>query len=152
MISLVCFDPAVANELRSDPVAIRYVADEFPGYPCRQCLRDAEVGAELLLVSHDPFELPSPYRQRGPIFLHLLDCSTNHDESPFPEQLRRRQLSIRVFDHQQMMIDAAVIPGGELETTIARFAAVTETAFVDVHNATRGCWAARLPRRRSPMN
>lgn len=144
MISLMCFDPFTANELRSDPAATRYVADEFPGYPCRQCLRDAQVGEELLLVSHDPFKKSSPYRQRSPIFLHILDCSTNRDESPYPEQLRRRQLSIRSFDEEQMMIDAEVIQGGELEATIAKFAAVTETSFIDVHNATRGCWAARF--------
>lgn len=48
----------------------RDVADASPGYPCRACLCDAEVGEELLLVSHDPFAGPSPYRCASPIFLH----------------------------------------------------------------------------------
>ena len=41
-----------------------YVADEKPSFPCRQCLRDAEIGEELLLVSYDPFEIDSPYNTR----------------------------------------------------------------------------------------
>ncbi len=143
MSSPSCFDPSVARELRADPTAITYVADELPGYPCRQCLRDAELGEELLLISHDPFHGSSPYRQRGPIFLHRLDCSSNRDESSIPEQLRRRQLSVRVFDQEEMMIDATVVQGEQLESTMASFFANPETSFIDVHNATRGCWAAR---------
>ena len=27
------------------------VADESPGYPCRQCLRDADVGEELVVFA-----------------------------------------------------------------------------------------------------
>ncbi len=143
MRSPVCFDPTVACDLRADPTAITYVADENPGYPCRQCLRDAEVGEELILIGHDPFYGTSPYRQRGPIFLHRVDCSSNRDESSIPEQLRRRQLSVRAFDKGEMMIDAEVVPGEQLESTMASMFANPETSFVDVHNATRGCWAAR---------
>jgi hypothetical protein len=137
------FDSTLADSHRRDLMAIVYTADEFPGYPCRQCLRDAEVGEELILVSFDPFTLASPYRQAGPIFLHRTDCSTNRDDSVVPEQLRRRQLSVRAFDADEMMIDAAVITGDGLADELQRFASNPETAFVDVHNATRGCWAAR---------
>jgi hypothetical protein len=137
------FDPTVANSLRQEPSPIMYIADEFPGYPCRQCLRDAEVGEELILVSFDPFSLGSPYRQSGPIFLHRNDCSANRDDSTFPDELTRRQLSVRAFDANEMMLDAAVISGVELEALLGRFASDPLAAFVDVHNATRGCWAAR---------
>jgi hypothetical protein len=146
----VVFDATVANSLRHGPSPIVYVADEFPGYPCRQCLRDAEVGEELILVSFDPFTLASPYRQSGPIFLHRNDCSVNRDGSAFPDELTRRQLSVRAFDADEMMIDAAVIPGDELDALLTRFASDPATAFVDVHNATRGCWAARYEVAASP--
>jgi Protein of unknown function (DUF1203) len=139
----VAFDLGVAAALRNELSAIVYIADEFPGYPCRQCLRDAEVGEELILVSFDPFALASPYRQSGPIFLHRFDCSANRDNSRIPEQLCRRQLSIRAFDADEMMIDAAVIHGEELDESLLRYAGNRATVFVDVHNATRGCWAAR---------
>jgi hypothetical protein len=137
------FDSTLADTYRRDSTAIVYVADGFPGYPCRQCLRDAEEGEELILVSFDPFALASPYRQAGPIFLHRTDCATNRDDSVVPEQLQRRQLSVRAFDTDEMMIDAAVITGDELAEKLERLALNPATAFVDVHNATRGCWAAR---------
>jgi hypothetical protein len=137
------FDTEVAHALRSSSDPIVYVADEYPGYPCRQCLRDAQVGEELILVSFDPFVSASPYRQAGPIFLHREDCSSNRDDSRIPDQLCRRQLSVRAFDADEMMIDAAVIQGNELDDLLHRFEHNPEMSFVDVHNATRGCWAAR---------
>jgi hypothetical protein len=132
----------------------RYVADAYPGYPCRQCLRDAEVGDELVLVSHDPFTGRSEYRSASPIFLHASPCTppdldTDSSRS-LPEQLTRRQLSVRSFDIDEMMIDAAVIDGSDLEATIDRFFETAESHSIHVHNATRGCWAVSVDR--SPTN
>jgi hypothetical protein len=123
-----------------------YVADEHPGYPCRQCLRDAAVGDELILVSHDPFGTESPYRSASPIFLHRTSCRPYVIEPGLPEQLTRRQLSVRSFDSEEMMIDAAVIDGTDLESTIQRFFADPNSNQVHVHNATRGCWAVAVDR------
>lgn len=146
MVSANVFDHAEGTRLRSLHSITRYTADSFPGYPCRQCLRDAEVGEELVLVSFDPFSLDSPYRQAGPIFLHRADCSSNRDNDAIPEQLARRQLSVRAFDRNEMMIDAAILDGSQLREQITKFFEAADTAFIDVHNATRGCWAARYER------
>ena len=134
---------ADALRLRGGPL---YVADEDPGYPCRQCLRDAAVGDELILVSHDPFGTQSPYRSASPIFLHRTSCEPYVMESVLPEQLTRRQLSVRSFDGEEMMIDAAVIDGADLEFTIQRFFADSASNQIHVHNATRGCWAVAVDR------
>ncbi len=126
-----------------------YTADEYPGYPCRQCLRDAAVGDELILVSHDPFDTDSPYRSASPIFIHRTSCqpyAADTAEPGLPAQLTRRQLSVRSFDRDEMMIDAAVIDGGELEPTINRFFADPDSIGIHVHNATRGCWAVGVQR------
>ena len=74
-----------------------------PGYPCRQCLEDAAVGDELILVSHDPFEHESPYRSASPIFLHREPCQAPPDAAALPAQRTRRQLSVRVFDRDESM-------------------------------------------------
>lgn len=128
---------------RGGPV---YVADESPGYPCRQCLRDAEVGEELILVSYDPFETNSAYRSASPIFLHRAGCQLDTSVLDLPEQLTSRQLSVRSFDRDEMMIDATVIDGRELDSTIDEFFANPESSCLHVHNATRGCWAVRVDR------
>jgi hypothetical protein len=122
------------------------VADEHPGYPCRQCLQDAQIGEVLILVSHDPFEHDSPYRSASPIFLHSERCAPFEGGSVVPDQLTIRQLSVRAFDDLDMMLDAAVIDGIELAPTIHRFFADPQAHHVHVHNATRGCWAVRADR------
>ena len=122
-----------------------YVADERRGYPCRQCLSDAQVGEELILVSHDPFSGGSPYRSASPIFLHRTPC-VSPESDDMPTQLTCRQLSVRSFDENEMMIDAAVIDGIDLETTVETFFGVAESALIHVHNAMRGCWAVTIER------
>lgn len=98
-------DPIAAEALRAQG-GITDVTDEQPGYPCRQCLRDAEIGEEVILVSHDPFTASSPYRCASPIFIHREPCRPHHGTG-LPEQLARGQRSVRAFDAATMMLDAA---------------------------------------------
>ena len=142
---IVPISAEVAADFRGRGGAV-YVADMRPGYPCRQCLRDAEVGEELILVSHDPFSLDSPYRSASPIFLHRHDCGEPEAGPGLPEQLTRRRLSVRSFDVDEMMIDAAVIDGADLGSTIERFFAAEASTHLHVHNAERGCWATAVAR------
>ena len=137
-------DPVEADRLRAAG-GITYVADSKPGYPCRQCLRDAELGDEMLLVSYDPFAATSPYRCASPIFIHSTSCAPD-DQQGLPIQLTSRTLSVRGFDKAAMMVDAALIEGDDLSGTIE---ALFENPAIDhlhVHNASRGCFAARVER------
>lgn len=139
--------PATEADRLRDQGGDVYVADTMPGFPCRQCLRDAEVGEELILVSYDPFGADSPYRSASPIFLHRSPCSTQIDDGDdLPEQLTRRQLSVRAFDRKAMMLDAAVIDGSDLEATIAQMLGEPSTDHLHIHNASRGCWAVAVER------
>lgn len=145
---LTPIDPAVADSLRAgQPDAPVVVADDHqPGYPCRQCLRDADPGDELVLVSYDPFTAASPYRAASPIFLHHQACPPPADTSEIPRQLAVRQLSVRAFDAAAMMTDARIVAGTDLAATLGEFLAVAATDHVHVYNATRGCWAVRVDR------
>ena len=137
-------DPAVADQLRARG-GISYITDSKPGYPCRQCLRDAEIGEEVLLVSYDPFTASSPYRCASPIFIHAESCAP-YEAADVPQQLARGDRSVRAFDTSAMMIDAALIHGEDLEQTIARLFDNPEIDHLHVHNEPRGCWAARVDR------
>ncbi|OHV50451.1 DUF1203 domain-containing protein [Pseudofrankia sp. BMG5.36] len=142
-------DPGEADRLRAtNPDAPVYTVDAYPGYPCRQCLRDAALGEEVVLVSHDPFTADSPYRSASPIFLHRAPCDPPQDPHALPTQLTGRQLSVRAFDGDAMMTDAAVIAGTDLAATLDRFFAQEACDHVHVHNASRGCWATRVDRAR----
>lgn len=135
---------AVALRTRGGPV---HVADTHPGYPCRRCLRDADIGDELLLVSHDPFERDSPYRSASPIFLHREPCEPPPDRGAIPAQLRCRRLSVRAFDRTESMIDAALVDGTDLGPVVDGFLDDERTDRIHVHNAERGCWAVTIVRR-----
>ncbi len=138
--------PAAADELRAIG-GPRYRADAKPGFPCRQCLRDAEIGEELILVSHDPFAADSPYRSASPIFLHREPCGDPVEMTSVPEQFAVRQLSVRGFAPDAMMLDAAVIDGTDLAATLDRFFENPSIEHAHVHFAGRGCWGGRVNRR-----
>jgi hypothetical protein len=138
-------DPSAANQLRANG-GVRYIADSVPGYPCRQCLQDADIGEALILVSHDPFTTDSPYRSASPIFLHETPCTPPANLHELPNQLTVRQLSVRAFDGDTLIRDAAVIDGIDLDTQLRRFFDDSDTSFVEIHNASRGCWATTVRR------
>jgi hypothetical protein len=142
---LTPIDPGTADELRSAG-GVGFIADTKPGYPCRQCLSDAEIGEALVLVAHDPFTVDSPYRSRSPIFLHEKSCAPPIDVADLPDQLTGRQLSVRAFGRDAMMIDAAVIDGTGLDDQLRRFFDDDATTEIHIHNATRGCWATSVAR------
>ena len=45
-------DLSMANRPRAEATVFD-VAESSSGYPCRQCLKDAEVGEALALISYD---------------------------------------------------------------------------------------------------
>ncbi len=139
-------DPTEAGRLRAAG-GITYVADSHPGYPCRQCLRDAEIGDEMLLISYDPFTASSPYRCASPIFIHKNPCGSD-DHQGLPIQLTSRTLSVRGFDSEAMMLGAALIEGDDLRDTIEMLFDNPAINHLHVHNASRGCFAARVERAR----
>jgi hypothetical protein len=122
------------------------IADEPHSYPCRRCLRDADPGERMLLLSYDPFTGDSPYRQPGPIYLHADDCEPDPGDE-VPEQLTRRLLSVRAFDSDHLMLEAVVIPGVELAATAETLLGDPAADYLHVHNAAAGCFAARIDSR-----
>jgi|ERR1019366_6621895 hypothetical protein len=146
-LRLMPIDITEANRLRDRATVVK-VADASPGYPCRQCLLDADIGEELVLVSFDPFTYDSPYRSSSPIFLHKNQCREPRLDKISDQQLRR-QLSVRAFDNAEMMSDAEVIDGGDLEDVALRLFESSDVAFLHVHNASPGCWALRIERAQS---
>lgn len=125
---------------------IRMTVDKKPGFPCRISLEDAEPGETVLLLNHEYLDADTPYRGRHAIFVRETSRPAARFDSQIPEQLRIRLLSVRAFDADGMMRDAEVAEGTELESLITRFFADPQVSFLHVHNARRGCYAARIER------
>jgi hypothetical protein len=129
--------------LPAGPHAVRVIADAPHAFPCRRCLQDAEPGEPLLLTSYDPFRGASPYAGAGPVYVHERACTT-FAGGEIPDQLTRRLLSVRAYDEGHMLVDADVTEGTELESVAGRLLASPGAAYLHVHNARPGCFAARI--------
>jgi hypothetical protein len=126
--------------------ACRYRVDAVPGFPCRITLDDAPMGARVLLVSHSHLDTASPYAQSGPVFVTEGETRRAVYRNEVPPALVRRLLSVRAFDARGMMVDAEVLDGGQLDSWIRTAFADPATAFLQAHNARRGCFAATIAR------
>ena len=124
----------------------RYVADECPGFPCRVSLADAALGERVLLVNYEHQPARSPYRASGPIFVREAARAAAPEIGEVPDALARRLLSVRAYDGEDLISNADVAEGRELEPLIARFFADPAVAYLHVHYARRGCYAARIDR------
>jgi hypothetical protein len=126
--------------------ATRMIADGQPSFPCRVRLDDAKAGETLLLVNHVSHHGNNPYRASHAIFVSesATEAAVYRDE--IPPALERRILSLRAFDQKGMMIDAALVQPGEGDAAVRRMLANAAIDHIDAHNATRGCFAARIDR------
>jgi hypothetical protein len=126
--------------------ALRCTADVRPGYPDRVELRDAEPGETLLLVNWTHQPAPTPYRASHAIFVREGAQRAYDRVDAVPEVFRSRTLSVRAFDAADMMSDADLVDGREVERAIERLLRDAGTAYLHVHYAQRGCYAARVER------
>jgi hypothetical protein len=123
----------------------RVTADTKPGFPCRVSLEDAAPGETLLLLPFEHQPTASPYRSSGPIFVRE-NASAGYNSTTLPPVFATRLLSVRAYDQAGTMVDADITGGGEAETLFARMLARDEVAYLHVHNAKPGCYAARVDR------
>lgn len=126
--------------------AVRQVADRTPGFPCRVSLEDAEPGETVLLVHHEHQPADTPYRASHAVYVREGAVEARPAAGEVPAVLRRRLLSVRAFDAEGMMADADVVEGAALEPAVARMFARPNVAYLHLHNAKPGCYAARVDR------
>ena len=122
------------------------VADAPTGFPCRVSLRDAPVGSRMLLLNFEHQPANTPYRSRHAIFVQDGAEEVQPGVNEVPEVLASRMLSVRAFDEAGQMLDAAVVNGREVGPAFEQLLAVPGAAYLHVHNAGRGCYAARVDR------
>jgi hypothetical protein len=134
---------ALSDEELKERGAVRRIA-EGPR-PCRISLTDAKPGDELILVNYEHHAVASPYRMRFAIYVRAGEKTFDAVDA-VPEQLRTRTLAVRAFDADAMMIAWEVIEGTTLEQAIARQFADRRAAYLHVHFAAPGCYAARVER------
>src|SRR2546427_512159 len=83
-------------------------AGDSGGPPCRISLSDPPCGSELLLLSHVPLPLHSPYRASGPIFVQRGVTRCVLPAGEVPPYVQRRMISLRAYDRAALMRSAQI--------------------------------------------
>jgi hypothetical protein len=96
-------------------------------------------------VNYEHHPVDSPYRMRFAISVRRGE-ETYDAVDEVPEQLRTRTLAVRSFDGYAMMCGCELTEGRDLEATIGRLFADPIAAYLHVHFAAPGCYAARVAR------
>lgn len=123
--------------------AVRRIASS--NSPCRISLTDAQSGDELLLVNYEHHAVDSPYRMRFAVYVRRGEEQYDATDQ-IPEQLRCRMLAVRAFDANAMMVGWELVDGRDVESAIERLLANADAAYLHVHYAAPGCYAARVDR------
>lgn len=126
--------------------AVRRVATEDFGFPCRVSLQDAAIGDELLLLPYQHQSAASPYRASGPIFVRRGARQRELPSGVVPPYVSQRLISLRAYDASHMMIDASVCDGAAVAEQLEQAFSNSAVAYVHLHNAKRGCFSCLASR------
>ena len=133
------------DELRSR-LATRITVDAKPGYPCRVSLADAEIGETVILVNFEHQPADSPYQASHAIFVREHAGQAFPAAGSVPEALASRLISVRAFNDKHFLVNADVIDGSRLSESIPAMFQDPEVAYLHLHHAKPGCFAARVTR------
>ncbi len=126
--------------------AVRRIADQKPGFPCRVSLQDAEPGEELLLLPWQHQGAASPYRASGPIFVRRGARQCTLPPGEVPPSVAERLISLRGYDAQDLIVQADVVQGTAVAQQIERLFDDPNVAYIHLHNAKQGCFSCRVQR------
>jgi hypothetical protein len=115
-----------------------------PTFPCRVSLVDRPIGEDVLLLNHVSHDVANPYRAAHAIFVADAEQAEFVDE--VPPVFEKRVLSLRGFDRDGMMADAILTQPGEADAGIRKLFANPDIETIHAHNATRGCFSAKIER------
>ena len=134
----------LSDEQLAGQHAIRMTVTERPGFPCRVSLVDRDIRESVLLLNHVSHDFANPYRASHAIFVADADRAEFIDE--LPPVFAGRVLSLRRFDGDGMMMDALLAQPGEAEAAIRTLFDNPAIDTIHAHNATRGCFSAKIER------
>ena len=119
------------------------------GEPCRDVLRRARPGEEIILASFCPFPQAGPYREFGPVFVLAApsDEPVARDGLPLGQgEYFNAEYVIRAYGHSGDILDARRVATAEGPQQVADLLDRPEVAWVDARFPLMGCFACRVQR------
>jgi Protein of unknown function (DUF1203) len=130
----------------------RFVSTEG-GEPCRDVLRRARPGEELILASFSPFAQAGPYREFGPVFVLANPSNEMPVDRGFPtageepEAYFKERLVLRAYSRDERIVRAEMVEAAEAPDVAQRLLlAAPEVTFLHARFPTYGCFACRIER------
>jgi hypothetical protein len=124
----------------------RIIVSAKPGAPCRVSLADAEIGETVLLLNYEHQPANSPFKSSHAIYVRDGVTEARLSVGEVPDVLLSRLISIRLFDQSDLMVDADVVEGSQIAAAIDRAFSDPAVAYVHLHYAKPGCFAASVQR------
>jgi len=126
--------------------ACRQTVTTKPGTPCRVSMADAEVGETVILLNYTHQPADSPYQATHAIFVRQDAKQATLGINEVPQVIQSRLISVRLFNKDHMMVDADVVSGDKVSAAISTAFDDAEIAYIHLHNAKPGCFAAVVHR------
>ncbi|MBO0841443.1 MAG: DUF1203 domain-containing protein [Sciscionella sp.] len=128
---------------------LRPFAATGQGEPLRCCLRYAESGEQITLISYAPFDHPSVWTEVGPVYIHGMRCDGYPATGRIPEQLATGPRVLRTYrdddtmnyDHNTVVLDEA-----DLRPIIERLLCEPDVATVHVRTLAPQCFLYAVTR------
>ncbi|MFA0789308.1 DUF1203 domain-containing protein [Microbulbifer echini] len=127
------------SQLKRQNICWKYV-DSSPGYPCRVSLQDALLGERVLCMPFAHLKAKNFYCASGPIFVRENAKEQSLNMNEIPTMLRHRQLSLRAYSSEDLMVMATICEGVELEGEINKLLCSAAVNYIHIHNAIPGCF------------
>jgi hypothetical protein len=109
-------------------------------------LTDRDIGERVLLLNHVSHDVANPYRASHAIFVTEGAERAAEYVDELPPVFGPRVLSLRGFDEDGMMVEAVLAQPGEADAAIRKLFENPAIETIHAHNATRGCFAAKIER------
>jgi hypothetical protein len=126
--------------------ARRVIVDARPGFPDRIELRDLDIGETAILLNYVHQPADTPYRASHAIYVGERSTRPFDAVDVIPAALRSRPLSLHAFDAQHMLSGAVLVDGQDAAPALDQLLGDARNAYVQVHYARPGCYAARVDR------
>ncbi len=126
--------------------ARRVTAGADKGWPCRVTLEDAKAGESLILLHHVSHDVATPYRSAYAIYVRDAASGPATYVDQVPPVFEGRPISLRAFDEEGMLWNAALALPGQADGRIRDLFADNRIAYIHAHNAAYGCFSARIDR------
>jgi hypothetical protein len=113
------------------------------GEPLRCCLRYAEPGEQITLISYAPLEAPSVWREVGPVYIHAGRCEGYTPTGRLPGQLATGPRVLRTYradDTMNYEHNTVVTDEADLEPIIERLLGEPDVATVHVRTLAPQCF------------